>query len=181
MKKVYILPVIILIVSLILMFNIKPILNYISDAFWNFISAQLDKEETEREKIIKDGGIVRGKDTVLIWENKFEIWSQNDELQLSFLRNDLDENILIGIRKYKIIRKKLYIVAKEGYAVIDKDSLCRVYITVPPDEFVSGYSIDDQGVKHTKSRFVEDNDIQYLNAYEDFTTEEKEAFEKMDK
>ena len=56
---------------------------------------------------------------------------------------------------------------------------CKLYITVSPDEFISGYSIDDQGVKHEKSRFVNDEHIQYLSEYDDFTDEEKEIFEKM--
>lgn len=180
MKKVYILAIIILIVGLILTFSIKPIFNLVGDSFWNFISTQLDKEEAEREKIIKEGGIIRGKDTVLIWENKFEIWHQNDELRLSLEINDLTENILMGIRKYKIIRKKLYIVAEEGYAIIDKDNLCRVYITIPPEEFIEGYSMDNEGIQHPISRFVSDEHVQYLSSYDDFATEEKAVFEKME-
>lgn len=130
--------ILILILGLILTLSIKPILNLVGDSFLNFIFAQLDREEQERQQKIENGELIRGKDTVLIWENKFEIWHHIDEECLSIENNGAFQDVLKKIRKYKILEEKLYVLSDEGYAVIDKNNVCRVFITVSPEEFTNG-------------------------------------------
>ena len=179
MQKRYIVAIVILIVGVILAFSIKPIFNLVGDSFWDFISTQLDREERERQQKMENGEMIRGKDTVLIWENKFEIWHHIDEKRLSIENNGVSQDVMKKIRKHKIFKEKLYVLSDEGYAVIDKNNLCRVFITVSPEEFTNGYTIDPEGIQHPMSRLIKDEHIQYLNSYEDFNTEEKAVFEKM--
>ena len=60
-------------------YKIKPIRRVISKNFWEFIIEQMDKEEEQRQKDIENGEIIRGKDTIIIWGDTFELLhSYND-------------------------------------------------------------------------------------------------------
>ena len=50
--------------------------------FWDFIAEQLKKEEQERLAAIERGEIIIGKDTMLIWHDKYVLYHQagNDTL-----------------------------------------------------------------------------------------------------
>lgn len=161
------------------MCTIKSIKNYMVDSFWEFVGNQLDKEEQDREHKIQNGEIVRGRDTVLIWENKFEIWKHNGEKRLSIKDNNLSSMILDKIINYNIIDGKLYINSEEGLAILDKNNLCRAFITIDDDKFVNGYSIDEKGNKRYMSRYVENGHIKYLEKYEYFSEEERVVFDKI--
>ena len=75
--------------------------------------------------------------------------------------------------------KTIYIVSEEGYAIIGPDKLCRVFVTVEPDKFTNGYSIDKNGNRKYISRFIKDKHIRYLNKFDEFSKEERLAFEKI--
>jgi hypothetical protein len=167
-----------LLLILICVLNIKPILNKASDTFWDVISNQLEKEEKEREEMTANHEIVRGKDTVLIWNNMYEIGHFSDGNHLSIQTENISDNILEKISKYKVRKKKLYIKSEEGYAVIDENNICRVFITVPADDFVNGYSEDEYGNRTYISRFIEDEHIIYLESYDDFSEDERKIFGK---
>ena len=179
MKRKHIIAIIIVISIILIALSIKPILNYTSNIFWSFISNQLDKEETERMEKIENGEIVRGKDTILIWENMYVIGRYSDGSYLSIETKDVNETILKKVVKHQKKKEKLYIVSDEGYAVIDKNNLCRVFITVADEEFVNGYTEDADGNRTYISRKIESTNIEYLSEYELFSTEEKDVFEKM--
>lgn len=169
MKKIIIIIAIILTLA-ILIINIEPISNYASDIFWNIIITQLDKEESERAKQIENGELVRGKDTILIWNNMYEIGHFHDGNHLEICADDISRVILERVQKHKVIKKTLYIVADEGYAVIDSNSLCKVFVTVSDEEYSNSY---------TKHNFEKVQNIQFLSSYDQFSEDEKRIFEKL--
>lgn len=178
MKRKYIIAVTavcILFIALV----IKPAMNYTSNIFWDFVGNQLDKEENKRLEAIENGEIVRGKDTVLIWGNMYEIGHYYDGNHLSIENKETVGIILKKVVEYKNKNGKLYIVSDEGYAVIDKNNLCRVFITVDDEEFVNGYTEDADGNRTYISRKIECENIEYLSEYNDFSSEEKDLFKKM--
>lgn len=168
-------------VTVILIFNLRPLPKITSDSFWNFIAEQFEKEEQERRQRIENGEIVAGKDTVLIWEDKYEIGHFYDGNHLEIYRNSLFDTVLKNVTAYKVKKEKLYIVSEEGYAVINKDNICTVYVTVPPNEFVNGYSLDKDGNRSYISRYIEDENIQYLSDFDEFSEEEQEMLNKLKK
>lgn len=171
---------IITVVSIILIaLSIKPILKYTSNIFWGLIRNQFDKEEAKRMEKIENREIIRGKDTILIWGNVYVIGHYSDGNHLSIETKDVNETILKKVVKYHEKKGKLYIVSDEGYAVIDKNNLCRVFITVANEEFVNGYTEDVEGNRTYISRKIESTNIEYLSEYEFFSAEEKDVFEKM--
>ena len=179
MKRKYIIAIIVIISILLIALTIKPIMNYTSNVFWSFIGEQLDKEEAERMEKIENGEIIKGKDTILIWENMYVIGHYSDGNHLSIQTKDVNETILKKIVKHKKKKEKLYIISDEGYAVIDKNNLCRVFITVDDEKFVNGYTEDADGNRTYISRKVECENIVYLSKYDEFSPEEKDMLEKM--
>lgn len=163
-------------VIIFLMLCIKPILKLSSKIFWNTVVTQFDMEEKKRQQKVKNGEIVMGKDTVLVWGNMYEIGHYSDGNNLEIAVNDIFETILERITIHKIVNETLYIISDEGYATIDKDNLCKVYIIIPENDFVNGYSIDEYGNQVGYSRFIENENVQYLSQYNEFSAEEQEVF-----
>ena len=181
-KKKYI----VILIVLILLYSIsacsiKPITNAVSDRFWGFVTKEWDKEEQERIRRVENGEIVRGKDTILIWENMYVIGHYPDSNHLGIKTKEVSDVILEKVLKHKVKKKKLYIVSGEGYAVIDKNNICRVYITIPDDEFVEEYSKDSQGNLLYRSRRIDDEHIKYLSDFYEFSEEELKIFYRLDK
>lgn len=170
-----------LISLLIIILNAGRIVDFATDGFWTIVANQLDKEAAEREEKISRGEIVRGKDTVIIWENKYVIYHVGYGKSLFLHNGDTEEMILKGIKKYKIKNDRLYIWADEGYAVIDRDNICKVFITIPNEAFAKGYSIDDNGDEIYNSTKVESQYIEYLSDYSEFNDDEKSMFDKLKK
>lgn len=177
MRKFLISAIIGLLILIFLIIHFGYKLNGEVDLFSYFIFKQLEREDEIRRNKIENGEIVAGKDTALIWGNIYEIWNQSGDYRLSIETKNLTRNILEKIQNYKKIDNCLYIVSEEGFAVIDENNLCRAYVTVPETEFVNGYSIDSEGNKVYYSRFIEDDNIQYLDDYDDFTDDEKNVFD----
>ena len=89
--------------------------------------------------------------------------------------------ILENIEDYRKLKNKLYITSEEGYAIVDKDKLCRVFVKVPGEEFVSGYSEDKEGNRTYISRRIENKYIKYLSSFEEFSEEEREILKLLKK
>ena len=102
-----------------------------------------------------------------------------DSDHLGIKTKEISDVILQKVLKHKVKKKKLYITSDEGYAVIDKNNLCRVYITIPEKEFVEEYSKDSQGNLIYRSRRIEDEHIQYLSDFDEFSEEEKAILNKL--
>ena len=91
---------------------------------------------------------------------------------------------MVGMNPLSLNKKKkgiLYILSDEGYVVIDDNNLCRMHITIPNEEFVSGYYEDESGMRTYISRFIDDANIKYLESFNDFSKDEQKIFEKMKK
>ena len=176
-KKWWILIIVFIIIAL---FSAKPIFEFSTNAFWNFVAEQFEKEEQERLEAIERGEIIIGKDTMLVWNNKYVLYHQagNDTLCIHY--EDGNEESIIGkVTKYKKKKGLLYILSDEGYVVIDDNNLCRAHITIPKEEFVSGYYEDENGKRIYISRFIEDANIRYLVSFNDFSENEQKIFKKM--
>ena len=159
--------------------GIKPLTKWVSNCYGETVSNQFEKEEKERQQKVTNGEIVRGKDTVLIWENMYEIGHYADGNRLEMFKGGLTDTILEKISKYKVVEGKLFIISEEGFAIVDKNNLCRVFVTVPTEEFVNGYSVDEQGNKCYYTRFLEDEHVKYLSELNEFSEEEQEVFSKL--
>ncbi len=140
--------------------------------FWNSIIIQLDKEEAEREKRIEAGLPIRGKDTVLIWRDKYDICkSSNTKLLMIYI--DGDEQVVLGkVTDHYIYNKTLYVLSDDGYAVIDNENNCRVFIFTPKEDL-------EYSTQHYGS--IEDEHVKYLSSYEEFLESERKVFERLGK
>ncbi len=180
MKKKWL--ILILVVMIIALFSLKPIFKFSTDVFWNFIAEQLEKEEQERLAAIERGEIIIGKDTMLVWNDKYVLYHQAGDDTLCIHYEDGNEESIIGkVTQYKKKKGILYILSDEGYVVIDDKNYCRVYITIPKEEFVSGYYEDKDGKRTYISRFIDDVNIKYLESFNDYSEDEQKIFKKMKK
>lgn len=147
-------------------YKIKPIRRVISKNFWEFIIEQMDKEEEQRQKDIENGEIIRGKDTIIIWGDTFELLHSYNDIHLSVKRNVsknqyISDTILEKIKNYKINHGKLYIVSDDGFAILDENNNCRIYI----------YSDYDN--------FIQNDKLKYLYSFSNFSEEEQKMFYDM--
>ena len=55
---------------------------------------------------------------------------------------------------------KFYVVSADGYAVVDRNNLCKVFLLTDTDKVESKY-------------------IEYLTSFEEFSEEEQKHFDKM--
>ena len=125
-----------------------------------------------------------GRDTLLLFcEGKFQILRQGDGKELVVFRRKkcgIADVLLRNVNKYKTQNEVLYLTSGEGFGIIDATScICRLYITVPEEEFVSGYYVDMAGEKHTISRKIESDAVEYLESYDEFTIDERGVFDLM--
>ena len=57
-----------------------------------------------------------------------------------------------------------YRIVDEGYAVINSDNLCNIYLIIKRDEYTNGYSISKNGEKIIFYRYLEDPNVTYLTS-----------------
>lgn len=159
----------VLLCYIIFIFSVKPAVQFASDKFWGFVSQQLNKEEEEQNQKIANGEIVRGKDTVLIWNNKYEIGHYFDGDHLSIKNEDYTfSNVLKNVKRHKVENEKLYIIFDEGLAVIDKNNICRIYILPPGGE----------ENELPEEQYIISEYVQYLSDFAEFTEEEQDILIK---
>ncbi|MBQ3124095.1 MAG: hypothetical protein IJC09_01570 [Clostridia bacterium] len=138
-----------------------------SDTVADFL---IEAYERELDEKIKNHEVIEGRDTVFVWHDHYEI-CKNDTLDgvreedLWITVEDADGMILDDLIEYDSKSKYFYVISEEGYAVIDKNDYCRVYLTVPEEE-------QDK---------IESKYIEYLDSYEEFSEKERKYFEKMQK
>lgn len=147
--------------------TIKPLSGMAAESLRDFVCRQLDKEEEERQRKIANGEIVSGKDTVCIWGNMFEIGHYPSGNHLEIYTDGLRKPVLRKVTKHKAVKKKLYILSEEGYAVIDEDNLCRALVTAPEDE------------SNCEKRSDENEYIRYLSDFDEFSEDEQAVFNKL--
>lgn len=138
--------------------------------FWNLIAVEFDKEEAEREKRIEAGLPIRGKDTVLIWKDKYDIATSVNGASLDIYIDGDEQMVLDKVKNHTVVSETLYVLSDDGYAVIDSENNCRVFISTPKE--VLEYSSQHYGS-------IEDDHIKYLSNYEDFSDEERSIFDKL--
>lgn len=147
----------------------EPARNKASDIFWDAICAQLEREEAERQRKYENHEVVIGRDTVAVFGKHYDIGkTYRDGKRIDHLWivvEDADGVVLSGVTNYDSRRGCFYVISEEGYAVIDKNDYCRVYLTVPEEE-------QDK---------IESKHIEYLDSYEEFSEKERKYFEKMQK
>ncbi|MBQ3124097.1 MAG: hypothetical protein IJC09_01580 [Clostridia bacterium] len=141
-----------------------------SNIFWNVINEQFDREEAARLQKIANHEVVIGRDTVAVFGKHYDIGKTYDLNgnridHLSVVIEDAEGVILSGVTHRDRKNGQYYVISEEGYAVIDKNDYCRVYLTVPEEE-------QDK---------IESKYIEYLDSYEGFSEKERKYFEKMQK
>lgn len=130
----------------------------------------IDAHERELDEKIKNHEVIEGRDTVFVWQKHYQILKgytldgvREEDLWITV--EDADGMILDDLIEYDSKSKCFYVISEEGYAVIDKNDYCRVYLTVPEEE-------QDK---------IESKYIEYLDSYEEFSEKERKYFEKMQK
>ena len=164
-----------------IVFSIKPFVEFVTDSIWNFVVVQLEKEEQERLVAIENGEIVRGKDTMLVWKDKYVLYHHAGCNALCIhYENGIEKCIIDKVESHAVQRDSLYLYSEEGFVVIDKNNLCRVLVTIPDKEFVNGHGINDNGEKIHYSRYLDDYNIKYLNDFREFSTEEQKNLKSLE-
>lgn len=79
--------------------------------------------------------------------------------KLEYVKNEEKTSLLETVKAYKISENKLYVVADDGYAVVDEHNMVKIYLT-------SG------------NEFVLDNVI-YLTSFDDFEENEQRILKKL--
>ncbi len=172
MKKAHIFCIILAAIILIVpLFYAEQIVRFVGKTVLNAIFAELEREDKEDEIRIANGEPIYGRDTSLIWANTYEIWRHLGKKYLDIQTKKVFGAILEEITIYRKIDKKLYIVARTGYAVIDEDAFCKIYVN---DE--SLFDANDHIIER-----IEDDHIKYFSEYSSFSPTERSNFEKLEK
>ena len=158
---------------------IDDIYVYITESFWNIVIEQLDREESERLLKNKNGEVVRGKDTLMIWNDHFELWKNNNEINLSIFTKEHDGILLKKVSAFDIDNNYLYVISEEGYAIIDKNNFCRIFIVVSDEDFANGVTEDKDENENYINRHIENEYIRYLDNYNDFSVDEQNILKEM--
>ena len=172
MKRILIitLAVIVCISSLIFVMIKFDIPERATKLFWKKISFELSREGTERfAKACYD------TDVLCLWEDgTFFISEYRGDKMLSIVitvgeygNSELDK-VFIGVTEYKKKNGKFYVIADEGYAVIDKNNICRAFII-------------EECESYRRDKYIEDDLVIYLETKDDFSKEERAIFDKMDR
>lgn len=158
-----------LIFGIVLLLNIKPILQYVNHAIMQAISAKMDAEEEDRARRAAEGHIIEGRDTFAIWNDTYAIMRYSTPslyYRYTPYGQYADYVCLLGnVTDYKATKHKFYVRSDDGYAVIDENNICRLY-SVPSDT-ADTESISDYDV------------IRYLSDFEEFSEEEQKQLNKL--
>lgn len=144
-----------------------------------FISKAFDEFEEERQKAIENKEPFPGRDTKIIWGKMYDISDYSGNVILTILNKEIDEDVLGNIRNFEKVDGKLYIVSDDGYAVINEENVCRLYVTLTEEEFEKGYREDANGEKIPCKKHVDYEKIVYLNSFEEFFDSEQKILKKL--
>lgn len=109
-----------------------------------------------------------GKDTAASFaDGKFEIGNYSGTYNLVMVRSKesrVKDSLLEGCYRYEWVKNKFYILSEEGVAVFDNDNpKLKIYLTIPDEKYKNG----------PLSRFVEDEMVEYLHSFSDYTEDEQ--------
>ena len=96
-------------------------------------------------------------------------------------KEDYKVILLTDVQDYKIKNKKLFIMAKQGYAVIDKDNNAQIFISFHEKGMKKEFSVYFEGIERFYSICYKDKHIKYLNSFDEFSEKNKKIFYKMQK
>ena len=168
MKKILIitLAVIVCISSLIFVMIKFDIPQRAAEFFW----MQLDREVTT--KIAKEH---YDSEILYFWEDgAFFISEYRGDKILSIVITAEEtgsisfDKVFIGVSEYKKKNGKFYVIAEEGYAVIDKNDICRAFVIEECDLY-------------RRDKHIENERVIYLESKDGFSEEEIKIFDKMEK
>ncbi len=121
-----------------------------------------------------------GSYNVVDWtDGTFQINQFLGERCLEMPKEDYNVILLDDVKGYKIKNKKLFIIAKQGYAVIDKENNAQIFISFHEEEMKDEFSVYIKGVERLYSICYKDKHIKYLNSFDEFSEKDKKIFGKM--
>lgn len=143
------------------------------DHFWSKVESQLDYERS----------LEVGDDfNKISWGDlSFQInhHKSGNNLEYVSFANRESYVLLKSISSYKIVEGKLYVRSKDGYAVIDENNVCRIFVDQSVLQTTEEYTQDKYGNKIYSNQKVDKENIKYLLNYDDFSTKERDIFKKM--
>ncbi len=144
----------------------------------------IEAYEHELDEKTKNHEVIAGRDTVVVWKNHYQILKgytldgvREEDLWITV--EDADGMILDDLIEHDSKGGCFYVISEEGYAVIDKNSYCRMYITVPKEDFEQGYKENPDGTTTDYTGYIESKYIEYLDSYEEFSEKERKYFDKL--
>ena len=162
-----------LILSILIIFSISLALCYrenIQTILVNFVANELDEE---REKNV-------GEYNVVYWnDGLFQInhTASGDKLELQ--REDCIVILLDNIMDYKIKNKKLYVASNDGLGVVSENNFATLYINNYDESYEKDHFIWRNNTKIIYSKRYDDENILYIERFEDFKEEDKKVLNKI--
>ncbi len=154
-----------LIFGIVLLLNIKPILQYVNHAIMQAISAKMDAEEEDRARRAAEGHIIEGRDTFAIWNDTYAIMRYSvPSLYYRYTPYGQYADyacLLENVTEYKTTKHNLYVWSDDGCAVVDENNLCRLY-TEKDTTDISDYEA-----------------IRCLSSFDEFSEEERKQLNKL--
>ena len=153
------------ILGIILLLNIKPILQYVNHAIMQAVSAKMDAEEEDRARRAAEGHIIEGRDTFAIWNDTYAIMRYSTP-SLYYRYTPYGQYadyacLLENVTEYKTTKHNLYVWSDDGCAVVDENNLCRLY-TEKDTTDISDYEA-----------------IRCLSSFDEFSEEEQKQLNKL--
>ena len=154
-----------LIFGIVLLLNIKPILQYVNHAIMQAVSAKMDAEEEDRARRAVEGHIIEGRDTFAIWNDTYAIMRYSvPSLYYRYTPYGQYADyacLLENVTEYKTTKHNLYVWSDDGCAVVDENNLCRLY-TEKDTTDISDYEA-----------------IRCLSSFDEFSEEERKQLNKL--
>ena len=153
------------ILGIVLLLNIKPILQYVNHAIMQAVSAKMDAEEEDRARRAAEGHIIEGRDTFAIWNDTYAIMRYSvPSLYYRYTPYGQYADyacLLENVTEYKTTKHCLYVWSDDGCAVVDENNLCRLY-TEKDTTDISDYEA-----------------IRCLSSFDEFSEEERKQLNKL--
>ena len=153
------------ILGIVLLLNIKPILQYVNHAIMQAVSAKMDAEEEDRARRAAEGHIIEGRDTFAIWNDTYAIMRYSvPSLYYRYTPYGQYADyacLLENVTEYKTTKHNLYVWSDDECAVVDDNNLCRLY-TEKDTTDISDYEA-----------------IRCLSSFDEFSEEEQKQLNKL--
>lgn len=156
-------------IGLLVCLNRHILLNH----FWSKIESQLDYERSSE---------VGDDFNKISWGDlSFQINHHKSSNNLEYVSvADKESYILLkNISSYKIVEGKLYVRSKVGYAIVDENNICKIFVDQSILKTTGEYTQDKYGNKIYSNQKADKENIKYLSSYDDFSTQERDIFKKM--